>query len=1074
MTKKTVFTAIISIAFSMVAGLSPTSAANLPEETGNHGTIPSVPQAKTVVTGTVSDASGSLVGATIMEKGNQTGCVTDVDGKFTLSVNPGATLVISFIGYLPQEVKADGSKPMRIQLKEDSQSLEEVVVVGYGVQKKKLVTGANLQVDGDEIQRQNSASVFGALQTMAPGVSITQSSGQVGESYKVNIRGLGTTGSSDPLYVIDGVPGGNLDDLNASDIESIDVLKDAASAAIYGARAANGVILVTTKQGKISDNQKVSVSYDGYIGVQNVITNGVKPLNAKQYMETINKALVSNGEKELDFESLLSPGLYQKIQSGQWNGTNWFKESKNKNASIQNHSLNIMTSNSRSAFSMGFSYFDQVGTLGKPATPEFRRITARLNSSHVLLKRGSRDIVRFGENVTYSNRKKRGVRIGGIYDNHIKNLLTFNPLMPAYNAQGDFYVLKDMQADGWNFDTSIANPLAKMSDQNKDKEAGGNRIQSNFYLEIKPINGLTIRSNAGYHYNQWANRSYVPQYEWDTKNSQPYDVVSQSQGHTSRWSVENTINYANTFGSHSVDVLVGHSLEKWGYGEDVGAKNINSLFPGSFDHAYIGNTQGITEGKTEVSGAPNTEGSLASFFGRINYNYKEKYMASVVLRADGSSNFKKGNQWGYFPSVSAGWVMTNENFMKNTNNWLDFLKIRGSWGQNGNADIAGFQYLATIAFDNTSKYYFDDKNNGSTGGYPDILPNEDVTWETSEQLDFGLDARLFRQRLNLAFDWYKKTTKDWLVVAPQLLSYGTGAPYINGGDVENKGFELSLNWRDQIRKFGYSVGINLSHNKNEVTRIANNEGIIHGPTDIIAQNTTEMYRAEVGKPIGYFWGYKTAGVFQNQKQIDDFIAAGGVTIQKNPQPGDLIFVDRDGNGKFDKDDKTEIGNPHPDFNLGVNIALTFAGFDLSVNGYGAFGQDIIRCYRQFSNQPNDNYTTEVYSKYWNGEGSTNKYPRFSHGKSENFNEINDSWVEKGNYFKISNITLGYDFASLLKAISVRECRLFVKAQNIATITNYSGMDPEVGYGGDDSWSSGIDVGYYPSSRAFLFGLSLTF
>lgn len=1031
--------------------------------------------AQTQVSGKVQDSHGApLPGVVVLVQNSSKGTATDADGMYSLSVSSTDKLEFNLLGFKTQVHPVNGRTTIDVVMEDDSESLEELVFVGYGVQKKKLITGASVQVTGDKISKQNTVDAFGALQTLAPGVNIVQSSGQPGEDYKVNIRGLGTTGSSAPLYVIDGVAGGNLADLNPADIESIDVLKDAASAAIYGARAANGVILVTTKQAKTSSHgSTVRVNYDGYYGVQNLNTNNVEPLDAKEYLEILNVALQASGSPEIDYAPLL-PGLYSKIMSGEWKGTNWLEESMNRNAPIQNHAVNLMMSNDRSSYSMGFTYFTQEGTLGKPAVPQYQRITARINSTHVLWRHNDRDIIKFGENITFTNRNKSGVSIGGPYSNNIRDLLVACPVMPAYNEKGNPFVLEDMNESGWSFDTSLTNPLARIQDEHGSQMSIGNRIQSNFFLEISPIQGLKIKSNAGYHYNQWARRNYVPAYVWSTSKSNTTDDVSQTQGYNTRWTLENTINYVNNIALHSFDVLVGQSVEKWGYGADLYAKNSNSLFPGSFKHAYISNTQDINSIDTAISGGPMTSGALASFFGRINYNYDEKYLASVVMRADGSSNFARGHRWGYFPSVSAGWVLTREEWAKPIRNVMNFFKLRASWGQNGNADISNFNYLATIAFDNTSKYYFDDKNNGATGAYPDILANPDVSWETSEQIDLGFDARFFNDRLTASFDWYNKQTKDWLVVAPQLLSYGTNPPFINGGDVLNKGVEFAINWSDVRGDFDYSIGLNLAHNQNKITRIANSEGIIHGPETVLAESTGEVYRAQVGYPMGYFWGYATEGVFQNQAQVDAYLASGKATIQENPAPGDLIFIDQDGNGEFNDKDKVMIGNPHPDLTMGLNLAFKYKGVDLSINGYGAFGQQVMKCYRHFSNVPNDNYTKDVFTKYWTAEGSTNKYCKFSHGKNPNFNNISDMYVEDADYFKISNISLGYDFKQLLKRLPMGQCRLYVSAQNMFTFTSYSGMDPEVGYGVSDPWASGIDVGYYPSSRRVLVGLSLTF
>ena len=1031
------------------------------------------------VRGVVTDSNGMpVIGATVMEEGtSNNGTLTRSDGSFDLTVSRGASLKISYIGYTSVTVKAEAGKNIQVVLNEDSEVLNDVVVVGYGTQRKKLVTGSTVHVDAGQIEATNAVDAFGALQSLASGMNIVMNSGQPGESYRVVIRGMGTAGNNEPLYVIDGVPGGNLTDISPNDIESIDVLKDAASSAIYGARASNGVVLVNTKKGKAG---KVQVTFDGYLGWQNLNTNDVTPLNAKQYMEINDKAYQIQGVSTYDWATLI-PKQYQQIMNGSWNGTNWLDETMVDNAPINNASLNINGGSDVSRFALGFSKYHQTGTLGYPATPKFDRYTVRLNSEYSLIRRQNRDVLKFGENVTFSYINKKGISIGGIYSNNIRTLLAMSPLLPAYNEAGELYEYDDIKADAWDFSAEMANPLAQMKYSSGDSYTKRYRLQTNFYLEYVPIVGLTIRSSAGWHYRHNESRSYNPVYELSAKTSNPTDDVRQSQGYNMNWTLENTVNWVKSFENHNLDVLFGQSMEKWGYGNNVGVKNSNSLFPGSFDHAYINNANVVDAANTEISGSPNDQGALSSFFGRVNYNYNETYLLSLVLRADGSSNFARGKRWGYFPSISAGWVITNEKFMEPVKNWLYFFKLRGSWGQNGNCRIDNFQYLATVAFDDP--YYFDNKDNPGIGAYPDILPNKDVKWETSEQLDLGFDARFLANRLGVSFDWYIKTTKDWLVRAPVLLSYGTGAPYINGGDIENKGYEIQLSWNDHIGKdFRYSIGANFSHNKNKVKRIANSEGIIHGASNAIAQNTAELYRLEVGYPIGYFWGYEMEGIIQNEQDLQDYLArnCGGDKANslqgESLQPGDVKFVDVNGNGKIDKDDsdKTMIGDPNPDYTLGLNISISYKGFDFSLNGYGSFGQQVAKSYRQFSDHPDDNYCTDVYTKYWTGEGSTNRYPRFSDGKNVNMSEISRVWIEDADFFKISRISLGYDLKRVAKFLPVRKCHIYVAAQNMFTFTGYSGMDPEVGFGNGTSWASGIDCGYYPSSRSWQVGLNINF
>ena len=1025
--------------------------------------------------GKVVDADGQpVIGAGVVVSGTTNGATTDLDGNFSLRVAPGTTLEISCIGYVTRRVAAADN--MTVILQDDSEMLEETVVVGYGVQRKKLVTGSTVSVSGDKLASTHAVDAFGALQSQAAGVNIVQNSGQPGESYKVTIRGMGTAGSNTPLYVIDGVPDGNIAALSPNDIESIDVLKDAASSAIYGARASNGVILVTTEKG--SKSGKIQVSFDGYYGWQNPNTNGVTPLNAKQYMEINDLAYTIQGASTYDWAALI-PKQYAQIMNGTWNGTNWLEETTVHNAPVSNASINIMGGSDISRFAIGVSNFSQTGTIGYPATPKYNRFTLRLNSDYSLIRKNNRDVLKFGENITFTNTFKKGVQIGGIYDNSIRTLMAMSPLLPVRNEEGGWYEYKDIVADQWDFSAELANPLAQLDYARNNRYNKGYRLQTNFFLEFVPIKGLTFRSSFGWQYSHSESRSYVPVYQLSTKTSNPNDDVSQSQSYSIRWSWENTANWVKSFGDHNLDVLLGQSIEKWGYGNSVSATNSNSVFPGSFEHAYISNANVVDPAFTSISGSPNSQGALSSFFGRINYNYKETYLLSAVLRADGSSNFARGHRWGIFPSVSAGWVVSNEPFMDFSKDWLSFFKLRASWGQNGNCNISAFQYLATISLG--GNYYFNDKSAPAIGAYPDILPNPDVKWETSEQLDFGFDARFFRSRLGISFDWYNKMTKDWLVQAPVLLSYGTNAPYVNGGDIRNRGYEILLSWNDSVNSdFSYGISATFSHNSNMVTRLANSEGILHGPENAIAQNTAELYRVQVGYPIGYFWGYQMDGIIQNEQQKQDYLnkyfgGDAGKSLQKDAiQPGDVMFVDLNGDGTIDVNDKTMIGDPNPDYNVGLSINLQWKGLDFSLNGYGAFGQQVAKSYRQFSDHPDDNYTTDVYTKYWKGEGSTNHYPRFTHGKHVNMSELSRVWLEDADYFKISTISLGYDLKRVAKFLPVQKFRVYVTATNMFTFTGYSGMDPEVGFGNGASWASGIDNGYYPSSRSWQIGLNVIF
>lgn len=1015
------------------------------------------------VSGVVTDQNGEpLIGANVKEKRTTDGTITDIDGHFSLQVPSGTTLEISYIGYLSQEVKISGEvNDLRIVMREDSRSLDEVIVVGYGVQKKKLVTGATIQVSGDDVLKQNRTDILGALQGQTPGVNITQSSGMPGEGFKVVIRGMGTINNSDPLYVIDGVPGGDITGLNPSDIESIDVLKDAASAAIYGARAANGVILVTTRQGS---EGKISLSYDGYIGFQNLVKKP-KLANAQQYIELINESRANDGLDAFDWANLI-PVQYPSILDGTWSGTNWFEEIENSGAPVQNHAFNASGGNSISRFTIGASYSNQESVLGKPVPMKNERYNLRINSSHTVYKVKDLEVIKLSENLSFSYRERQGIGIGDYNSNDIHNALVITPLLPMYNSKGGYYLHEDKLADNWVYDGSLGNPVAQMDIQRGKNLNKYYNLRFNASLEIQPIKDLKYKSVFGFNFKSNAGRRYRPYARFSSNNEQLDDVQQRSSmGHD--WTWENTISYSKNFNSsHNMDFLLGTSMEKSGIGQELNATNRTSLFPGLWDYAWLSNT-GPTSSSTELVGRPFEQEMLQSFFGRINYNYQEKYMATLIMRTDGSSTFARGHRWGFFPSISAGWVMTSEPFMESVHSWLDFFKLRGSWGQNGNNRVENFQYLES--FQQNKYYYFgNDKTTRQTGAYKDVVANPDITWETSEQLDLGFDARFLNSRLGFTFDWYDKTTKDWLLQAPILASIGTGAPYINGGDIKNMGVELGLNWNDQInRDFRYGVNLNFSYNKNEVTRIANSEGIIHGAANVLFNASDEMNRVEVGYPIGYFWGYKTAGIFQNEQQVINTEAK-----ISNAQPGDVIFVDLNGDGAITAEDKTMLGDPIPDFTAGLSFNIFIKGFDFTVTSFGAFGHQIIKSYRRWADRPMENYTTDIYSR-WTGEGTSNRTPRLTWGPHPNRQYISDLYIENADYLKIQNITLGYDFKQLFPIIPLTQARLYVTAQNLFTITGYSGLDPEVGYG-NASWASGVDLGYFPSPKTFIIGVNLKF
>lgn len=1046
--------------------------------------VNSVQQSKKV-TGNVSDAEGPIIGASVVEKGNAgNGTVTDLDGNFSLNVKPGATIVITYIGYQKQEIVVGNQSNFNVTMKTDDKTLEEVVVVGYGVQKKKLVTGSTIEVKGDDIQKMNTTQVLGALQSQTPGVNIQAASGQPGDGFKISIRGAGTNGNTAPLYIIDGVAG-DINNLNPADIERIDVLKDAASCAIYGSAAANGVILVTTKQGK---QGKIQVSYDANVGWANVYRMP-KMLNAKQYMEVMDQVRFNSGESSYDWKSIMGEDLYNSYMDGSNEGTNWVEAIRNKNAVTTSHSLNVTGGSDRSTFSMGAGYQYQDGVFGNVVKSDYRRFTFRINSEHVIYRNDKgMDVVKIGENVYYQHKQNQGIQIGGQYSNELSNMLRANPAIPMYNADGSYTKAEDLKNWVDNYNSYSVNPVYKMLNQQSGHNKSINQnLHATGYLEIQPIKNLVYRGQLNYNQNTWTWRTFLPIFDANRTNADYFrteDKATNQIGTSWGWSTTNTLSYKfDLQKKHNFDILVGteYGESRPDFGFSLNATSSNSVF-GDMTHAYMSYMK--NNNAAAVTGTPCDDSRSMSYFGRINYNFDEKYMLSAIMRADGNSKFAPGKRWGYFPSVSAGWVISNEKFMAKTVSWLDFLKLRAGWGQNGNAQtINNFQWQGAFAFDTSSYYTFNgNPDQYVSGAAPSRLPNEDLTWETSEQLNIGLDARFLSGRLGFTLDWYNKKTKDLLVAVPVDPTTGFSTQMKNAGTVENKGIELSLSWNDKIGKdFQYNVGWNMAYNHNEVKEVKSNQTYNNGGNDLLAQNTGYMARFEEGHPIGYFWGYKTEGVMQNEADVQAYLdknCKGNAANSKQGtgiKPGDLKFVDVNGDGVVNDDDKTELGDPHPDVTMGIILGASYKGFDLSVTGFGAFGQQVARSFRKFTDGEYENFTTEVYD-YWHGEGTSNKYPLLAHmNAGPNWQTISDIYIEDASYFRLQNLTVGYDFTKIWKNSPFQQLRLYFAAQNLFTITGYKGMDPENGTAiGSDSWVTGVDVGNYPQPRTYMVGVNVKF
>jgi len=1009
-------------------------------------------QESKVITGVVTDATSgeALPGVSIQVKGTSTGTITDVEGHYTITVSNTDILVFNFIGYLEEEITVGEQEVINVILAPDIIDLDEVVVIGYGVQKKKLSTGANMHVGSNEIMQKKTMRLEQSLQGLAPGVYITSNGGQPGQDLRVNIRGVGTVGNSNPLYVVDGMVTDNIRFLNPSDIESIDILKDAASSSIYGARAANGVILITTKKGQTGD---MRVSFDSYYGVQNV-TKRLDMLDAQEYLMIQNEQRVNMG-----WTGFFDDELINTIGKG----TDWQDYLFNEDAPIQSHVFSMFGGNNQSVYSSSVSYFGQEGIIGPDGKSQYDRISVRLNSEHKLYK----DHVRFGENLVYSHEKQRGVGTDKIYgDNTVKSFLNTSPTFLAYDPS---------TADGFGLSwiPQLAaidpNPLACLYYKyigwtKRDK------ILGNIYGELEFIKGLTLTTKLNIDMMYQYENEYQPEYFITStiQNAHSRAIMRMERNFTYNW--ENFINFNRSFGLHRLNVLLGNTIEEYNRFNLFGEKD--NLVIEDFDNATL---DGATDQESMNTGGDKIVRRLLSYYGRLNYDYNEKYLFSAVYRIDGSSKFGPDNKFGYFPSLSAGWVISSESFW--TIDFIDFLKLRGSWGRNGNDKILDFMYEATIQ-STERDYYFGSDDIQFVGASPEKIHNDRLKWETSEQTNIGLDSRL--KNFNFTFDIYQKTTKDWLIIAPVSDLAGTDAPTVNGGDVRNGGLEIILTYNNRMGDFSYSVSGNIAFNRNEVLRIDNPEGIIHGEENQLFHGHQEVYRAQVGYPIGYFFGYQTDGIFQDTTEINTYTHDGSL-IQPQAKPGDVRFVDLNGDGTIDGDDRTMIGNPYPDFAYGLSFDCAYKGFDFALLLQGVYGNEILYGLRNETSSTS-NYTADILDR-WTGPGTSNEIPRVTTGAegNQNHKRVSDLSIEDGSYMKIRGLTIGYDFSKgPLKNVNfLSQFRIYVSAQNLYTFTKYPGYDPEVGYGDYDitryeNYSIGIDNGYYPTPRTFLAGLNLKF
>lgn len=1039
----------------------------------------------TKVSGTVINqrTSTPVPGASITVKGASRSAVADETGRFTIEASSGEVLEITSVGYSAQEVKV-GSGPLRIQMAEADNQMDNVVVIGYGVQKKKLVTGATSQVKGEDLARLNTTNALQALQGQAAGVNITSTSGQPGGGFKVNIRGAGTIGNANPLYVVDGVITNDITYLNNSDIASVDILKDAASSAIYGINGANGVVLITTRSGK-SGKKGGQISFDAYYGIQN-IGRKLDLLNAEEYATMQNEAAINSGKLPL-FTQAQIYALAQGSSELPAHGTDWLNQMFSSDEPIQNFNLAANGGTDVSSYSLGVSYTQQGGIIGSSNLSNYQRINFRSNSERKMYD----GLLKVGEHLTFSLIDQKGVADGGIYSgNVLAGALGTSPLLAMYDAKGKYLSsINSTIYNGGTWNNTEANPYALMQ-YNSQSAGKTQKLIGDVYAELEPIKNLKIKSTFGFNYSSSANHSYRPVYDkLSIYAFNDNESISQggSQGYT--WNFDNTINYLFQIKEHKFDVLAGSAVRKY-QGTWISGGITGSTLFGSFDRGYLSNSmvtsitrsadtsaanrQTVTHGMS-LSGNANAVYAQSSFFGRINYSLKEKYLASVIFRTDGSTMFASGHQWGYFPSVSAGWVASSEDFMASTGNWLNFLKVRASWGSNGNDGITPFNYLSLISLSNARYNFGSDNTTLTQGSYPSTIGVENTKWEASRQTNIGIDARFLNNRLELNLDLYNKTTKDWLIAAPLLATAGVNRnPYINGGDVTNKGIELQLSYNGSVGKdFSYNVSGSYAYNKNVVNNIPTADGIIHGSTNSLFVNGPEFFRAAAGNPIGYFWGYKTAGIFQNEAEVQSYTSKGKI-LQSSAQPGDIKYVDLNEDGQINADDKTNIGDPNPHHVFGFRFSGNYKNFDLSVTTNGVAGNKIVQSYRGPGQWAN--WTSDILSR-WHGEGTSTTMPRLTQNTS-NWVEFSDLYIHDGSYLRVSNITLGYNFAKVIRWKNLSQFRLYAAVQNLVTFTKYSGMDPEVGASSYDAsgayFGQGVDNGFYPRPRVYMMGVNIIF
>ena len=1047
------------------------------------------------IVGTVTDGNGEpIIGASVVEKGQpQNGTITNIDGQFAIKVDAGKTLVISYIGFETQEVTARNE--MTVVLKEDDKTLSEVVVIGYGVQKKSVVTAAIAKVSSDDLAGKTPVRVDNALKGLAAGVNVTSASGQPGASPRVRVRGTGTINNSDPLYIVDGMPiEGGIDFLNPSDIESIEVLKDAASGAIYGARAANGVILVSTKKGK---QGKASINYNFSQGWQSAWRRR-DVTGATDYAIMQNELRLNGGQAPLYADPYnLSDTNGNPIQGF---GTDWQDLVFNDNAPVQNHEVSVSGASEKLNYYLSMGYYDQEGIVGgNYGQSNYQRLSLRSNNIYNVYdastERNFLNKLDVTVNLAYTRVKSTGVSENSEWGSILGSALYMSPIIAptvtnqtlADQMHENYEVAQgyELQRDALGNYYTIPGTFGAYAEMNNPLALLGLNPSKNWSHKFVPKFSFDLQlwDNLKYHFNYsvdlsfWGNNyATLSKYYHSGNAKAEHTSAGSSWNKGTNWQVENTLTYDKQFGKHTVGVVLGQSAMK-NKSDYVGAERWNII---NLEKPYMSYTNanviyevdddgkliGIPYAEFSGWGGPNVEHRLSSLFGRVSYNYDEKYMLQATIRRDGSSRFGSNNKYGTFPSVSVGWNIMNEKFMEQTHNWLSNLKFRASWGKNGNDNIGDFRYTVSNAMGNN--VLFGNPAIKQIGSKASTTANPSIKWEESEQTDLGLDFGFFNQALTFTVDYYVKKTNGMLIEMPIPSYVGETKPIGNVGDMENKGVEFELGYKWHVSDAHFSVKANATYTKNTLKNLGNESGFIDYD-GVQGFTGGSLARGSNGMPFPYFFGYKTAGVFQNYDEVNAYTNADGGLIMPSARPGDTRFVDVNGDGQITSDDRTKIGKGTPDWNFGLNFTADWKGFDFNMFFQGVAGADVFDATYRTDVTPG-NYPSYMLNR-WTGEGTSNKYPILRAGDNTNW-QVSDLYICDGSYLRLKNISLGYTLPqSLTRQVSIERLRFFVMAENLITWTKYWGFDPEISSGGT---SLGIDKGVYPQARTWTIGLNLTF